>query len=114
MNQGIWYKIVEAKIQPGYHYKTLFHGVNRSRILPLDRWLEADIKMVSDGSNGTQYLSGWHIASRPTCFEYLLKFTANRKLAIVMCEVRGKIWSKKHSPSKIFLCKWINIRGAVT
>ena len=31
--------------------KTLFHGINGSRILPIDTWIQADIKMVSEGVN---------------------------------------------------------------
>lgn len=40
--------------------KTLFHGVNGSRRLPLGRWIEAEIKPVTDGSRQTPYLSGFH------------------------------------------------------
>ena len=39
---------------------TLFHGVNGSRRLPLDRWLTAERKMVRDGSGQGRYVSGFH------------------------------------------------------
>lgn len=28
---------------------TLFHGINKSKKLPLNQWIKADIKMVDDG-----------------------------------------------------------------
>ena len=40
--------------------KTLFHGVNGSRLLPINEWVEAEIKPVTDGSRQEPYLSGFH------------------------------------------------------
>jgi len=48
-----YYKIVE-KHQDGL--RTLFHGNKGSRILKTNIWLEANIKMVIDGSDGKKYL----------------------------------------------------------
>jgi len=46
-----WYKIVETDDKG--NIKTLFHGINRSRILRVGEWLQAELKMVIDGSRGT-------------------------------------------------------------
>jgi len=52
------YKVFDIKNdQPLF----IFHGINRSRVVPLNTWLKADKKMVTDGSCNTQYLSGFHI-----------------------------------------------------
>ena len=49
--------------------RTLFHGIpvdhdqsraGRSRVLPLDRWLDAEVRQVRDGAGNAQYLSGFH------------------------------------------------------
>ena len=39
----------------------LYHGVNGSRICPRSRILWAHRKIVTDGSNRREYLSGFHI-----------------------------------------------------
>jgi hypothetical protein len=38
--------------------KTLFHGVNGSRILPQGKWLKAEKKLASEGS-GRKYISAF-------------------------------------------------------
>ena len=42
--------------------KTLFHGNNGSRVIPMKEWVEASkYKLVTDGSSSTEYMSGWHV-----------------------------------------------------
>ena len=104
-----WYKIVE--IDDKGNIKTLFHGINRSRILKLGQWLKAEMKMVRDGPRSTEYLSGWHIA--PTyeeCKEYLKSFTYQQNKRIIECEAKN-IRPKSHSRSNIFLAEYIFIKG---
>ena len=78
--------------------KTLFHGVNGSRILPFDMWIDADRKLVSDGSGGTKYESGFHIfLTHGKAEEYLKKFRTPRNRIIIRCETKafkGKITNK--------------------
>jgi len=103
-----WYKIVE--MDPKGNLKTLFHGVNRSRILKVGKWLKADLKMVKDGTSKTEYLSGWHIA--PTyeeCVRYLKAFKHRHNKRIVKCEAKN-IRPKSHSRHKIFLAEHILIK----
>lgn len=55
------YKIFDLHIgSEGESPKTLFHGVQGSRHLPLGRWIIAEQKWVTDGSRQTPYLSGFH------------------------------------------------------
>ena len=104
-----WYKIVD--IDSEGNFKMLFHGINGSKILPIEEWIEAESKTVTDGTNGTKYDSGWHImATYDEAEEYLSKFTDKTKnRGIVIIDVRGRVWPKKHSNSNVFLCEWIKV-----
>ncbi len=103
-----WYKIVD-KDKDG-NFKTLFHGIDGSRIIPVGEWVKSEQKIVSDGSTGTKYKSGWHIIlDYDECREYLSKFTANIERTIVRVKIKGKTWSKEHSPSNVWLCEYIKI-----
>jgi len=92
---------------------TLFHGVGGSRVLPLNRWIDAEIKTVHDGSKdtATPYLSGFHVMES---FDDLMKFTNRfRKiedLYMVLVDVGGEIRDKEHSPSNILLAERMKIR----
>ena len=103
-----WYKIVER--QNGA-IKTLFHGLNGSRVLPENKWLKAEKKLVRDGTSKTWYESGWHII--PTyeeCVEYLEFFQKLDTKDIVKCKAK-KIWPKSHSRSNVYLAEYILIEG---
>ena len=103
-----WYKIVDYE---NGKYKTLFHGINKSRVLEFGKWLEAVMKDVSDGSSATIYTSGWHlIPTYKECIEYLEKFKHRDKKRILKCKAKN-IWAKDHSPSNIFLSQFIFIEG---
>ena len=103
------YRIVEKT--PHGQYKTLFHGCNGSRVLPVGVWLKSEQKKVRDGSGGTYYTSGFHlIESLKECQNFMKrKFTAPRNLVIVKCLISGETWPKSHSPSNIILCKYMKI-----
>jgi hypothetical protein len=115
-----WYKIVD-KDKKG-NFKALFHGIDGSRIIPVDEWVKSEQKMVRDGSIGTKYKSGWHIMKDheyksgwhimkdyDECQQYLFMFTADKPRVIVRVKVKGKMWAKEHSPSNIWLCEYIKI-----
>jgi hypothetical protein len=107
-----WYKIVD-KDNSG-RYKTLFHGIDGSKVIPVDEWVRSDQKGVRDGTGGTLYVSGWHVMMNLCeCREYLSRFTANKDRVIVEIDVRGFIWSKDHSPSNVHLCDEIKIIAEV-
>ena len=104
------YKIVE--VMDG-EIRTLFHGLNGSRKMPRGVWLEALIRPVRDGSNGTWYMSGWHVFRKlKDCHRYKELFTSRPKLLrCVPCRVFG-LWLKDHSPSPVMLAKWIKFLEA--
>lgn len=105
----MFYKIVDED-KPGI-FKTLFHGINGSRVLQFNEWLEADLKMVKDGTSKTKYLSGWHIMEDlQECTDYLRNFKHLTKKRIVACEAKH-IWPKSHSRSNVWLSQYIKITG---
>jgi hypothetical protein len=86
--------------------KTLFHGVNGSRIIPQDTWMIAQKKIVSDG--GTKYVSGFHVLkTRAECEKYLNKFT--RKNIYVVSILAQNLRPKLHSSSPVFLAERIKL-----
>jgi hypothetical protein len=103
------YKIVE-------HYKggirTLFHGTHGSRHLPINVWIDAQIReSAKDGTSKSTYKSGFHsIPTLKECRDYLSQFkTRLDDLVIVEVEVGNETWGKKHSPSNIILSSKIKI-----
>lgn len=105
----IAYKIVEYEDNK---IKTLFHAVNGSRIIPCNKWIEADVKQGRDGSGDRWYLTGWHtLPTKEDAERYITRFK-NRvdKLKIVKCEVKDT-WSKEHSPDPVILSRYIKFLG---
>lgn len=91
---------------------TLFHGINRSREMKVGEWMTANIKDVRDGSRerAKLYKSGFHVLeSLDECRAFSKRFTADRKLCIVECEIGENRWDKEHSPSNIILAEKIKL-----
>lgn len=108
-----WYKIVDRDKHG--NFKTLFHGIDGTRIIPVGEWIRSVRELVTDGSKGTPYESGWHVMMNlDECRKYLSRFTAkNVERIIVEVDVKGKIWPKEHSPSNVHLCEYIKIIGEI-
>jgi hypothetical protein len=101
-----YYKIMD-KDEKG-RYKTLFHGLNGSKVLMPDKWYTAEKKMVSDGK-GTEYLSGFHVLpTSDECVEYLVKFKNLNDKVIVKCQCQ-KLRKKEHSNSNVYLADKIKL-----
>jgi hypothetical protein len=97
---NLWWKIVEYD---GANVKTLFHGVNGTRIMPVGVWLAAEKKMVTDGSGQQKYLSGFHIMPDiGSCLKYLHRFTNLKTKAFACVEVE-RIRPKPGSRDPVFL-----------
>jgi hypothetical protein len=106
--EKIWFKIVEKK---NGQYKTLYHGVNKSRILEIGKWIASEQKTVKDGQSTNRYTSGWHILPNlAETLEYLKKFKKERELKIMLCKAKGT-WKKEHSRNDVYLAKKIYILG---
>ena len=103
-----YYKIMDYE---GGNFRTLFHGLNGSKTVPMYEWLQARVAIVSDGTNGTKYKSGWHVfTSFDECQKYLKKFQNLKNKVIAKCNARN-LWPKEHSRSNVLLAEWINIVG---
>jgi hypothetical protein len=110
----IYYKIVEHSKPPPDHkdvFKTLYHGVNGTRILKQEQWLKANIKNVADGSihRDTNYLSGWHVfADKEQANKYLYRFKNIQNKVIVPILVKN-IRPKEHSKASVYLAEYMYI-----
>jgi hypothetical protein len=83
---------------------TLFHGTKGSRVLHLNKWLQADIKEVHDGTNGTPYLSGFHLlCSIQDMAKVIRTFKKFDNLYVIPVFADGIIWEKEHSKSNVVL-----------
>jgi len=94
------------------NYKTLFHGIKKSKIMKVNEWLQAEVKYVTDGSPKTSktYLSGWHvIKGKDNALKYMNRFKDKSNLVIVPCEVRDE-WKKEHSRSEVYLSEWMKLK----
>ena len=104
-----YYKIVDSY---NGEFRTLFHGINGSKILPAGEWLTAEKKEVSDGG-GTKYISGFHVMR--TFYDakkYLnTKFKNKEFKVIILCKTEG-IRKKEHSRDDVYLADKIFIEGA--
>lgn len=108
MNNKHYYKIVDIEND---QIKTLFHGLGGSRVLPINKWLTATKKMVSDGKGTTKYLSGFHIMeSLDDSINYLKKFKNIENKAVLLVSAKN-IWKKEHSTSNVWLCEKMKIHS---
>ena len=93
------YRICERKNEKLY---TLFHAINGSREMPIEKWMDAEIKPVKDGK-GTVYISGFHcMENLKEMRDFKRMFRKPRDLVLVECEVEG-IRTKDHSRANILL-----------
>ena len=93
---------------------SLFHGTDGSRIIPLDRWHKANIKLVRDGSNNRYYDAGWHfLPSKEDAINFFSRmFRIKDNRYVVKCYVRGNIRLKEHSTKgKCWLADEIMIKS---
>lgn len=82
----IAYRIFECKDNKPH---TLFHGYEGSRSLPLNKWLKAINKPVTNPGGGKVFTSGFHVClSCDDILSYIKRFTSNRKY--VICKVKVK------------------------
>ena len=105
------YRMVEKDSRG--NLKTLFHGIKGSRILPINKWICADLKLVSEGVNGKKYLSGFHsLKTLEECKVYSKKFKNRQNRYFVQIEIKG-IRTKEHSSSDVYLSKYMKINEPV-
>ena len=88
--------------------KNLFKGIEGSRTLPLDKWLEAENKWSVDGSGQEPYLTGIHcLLEKEKAINYLDNFRTDRDRIVVEC--RAKDLRQKPTNENVFLADFIYI-----
>jgi hypothetical protein len=95
-------------------YKTLFHGVNGSRILETDKWLTAEQKLVRDGGgSSTKYWSGFTVFFDVGVAIDYLKLFKNIDTKIIIPVRVDCVFPKTHSRKPVYLAQQMFIpKGA--
>jgi hypothetical protein len=113
-NTEFFYKIMD--LEKG-SLKTLFHGVNGSKTLPVFEWIKANLKKgASDGTRSATYTSGFHVMETQAQAEkYLMSNFRNlENKVIVRCRVGKLRWHKEHSPADgLWLAEYMYLCGVV-
>lgn len=95
------YKIMELAAD-GKSYRTLFHGVNGSRIIPFDTWMKAEIKWGGEG--GKKYWTGFHVLlNQEKCERYLKRFSQSKKTRVIVKCIAKNLRPKESSRGMVFL-----------
>lgn len=104
-----YYKIMIKDEESG-ELKNLFHGVNNSRTMPKNEWIEAEKKIVVDGSGQEPYVSGFHIfKNKEEAKSYLdSNFRTEKNRVIVTCKARN-LRSKERSRHDVYLADEIKL-----
>jgi len=90
-------------------FKTLFHGINKNRVLVKGKWLTCERKVVCEGMNGTKYISAFHVLpSLEECrkFSKIFKNRSNRR--IISLKYR-QFRPKRHARGPVLLVNQIFI-----
>ena len=104
------YKIMD--VAPNGDLRTLFHGINGSRVVPQNVDIKANVKDgCRDGSGKRTYTSGWHtVETLDQAHDYLRFFWNLSNKVIVECTISGKTWKKAHSRvDYVWLSEFINL-----
>lgn len=101
----------DCRIRQKGNIKTLFHGVNGSRVLPTEKWIKADTKLVTDGGR-TYYMSGFHVMKTiEDCNEYMKRFNTNRRtLVIAPCESSRLVKKPTKGSTPVYLVKKLKVK----
>ena len=81
----------------------IFHGVNRTRTVPRNEWIEAERKFVTDGSCSTEYLSGFHIFPDHDAIKQWCKSVKNIDNRVVVKVDMRETRPKSHSKHDVIL-----------
>ncbi len=90
-------------------FKTLFHGVKKSRTLNTNKWLTCERKIVHEGTNGTRYISAFHVLpSLEECRKFSKIFKIRDTRRIISLKYRH-YRPKRHSKGPVILANQIYI-----
>lgn len=103
----VGYRVVE--LGKNGEFKTLFHGLNKSRVLPKGKWLTAERKIVHEGVDGTKYISSFHVLpSLEECQEFSQIFRIRSNRRIISLKYKN-FRPKRHSRGPVLLAEKIFI-----
>lgn len=106
------YKIMLDTDTPGA-FRTLMHGIDRTRNLHRGRWYEAENKMRVDGSGQEPYRTGVHVfPSLDKATSYLQNFRTEVPRVIVSCWIKS--YRTKPTNDDVLLADRFRIIGRVT
>jgi hypothetical protein len=101
------YKIVDLA-KDGKTLKTLFHGVDGSKTLPMRIWIKSEKKWAGEG--GSKYWTGFHVIKDiDKCREYLKRFTDKSKRRVIVSCLAKNLRPKESSRGDVFLAEEIMI-----
>jgi hypothetical protein len=101
MKPVICYKIMDLD-EKDKSYKTLFHGINGTKVIPLDKWVKSVRKWAGEGGN--KYWTGFHvILSKKKCKKYFKRFTDEKKTRVIVKCLAKSLRPKKSSKGLVFL-----------
>lgn len=89
--------------------RTIMHGWYGSRSLPLDQWLPAEVKDVSNPGDklGNTYKSGWHVA---LAVDVVANYTNRFSEPPIICPVWvSDLEAKPRSVADMYLARWMLI-----
>lgn len=98
------YKVFECKNSLPHF---MFYGINGSKMVPLNKKLKAERKLVRDGSGKRWYKSGFHVYCSLDIlkkFVKTLKINRNTRFIVEVLAINPK---KKHEKSKAHLSQEI-------
>lgn len=106
-------KVAYRLFRKGDRPATLFHGLDGSRTLPTDVWIDAEVKLVwnpGKNNNGPGYMSGFHVGfDRDEIVEYTKRFKNPDDL--VVCKIYvDKVRPKPRATSNIHLAECMLIK----
>lgn len=105
-------KVIKAfRYHPDEKPHFLFHGNNGSTVVPLNKWVRAERRIVRDGSGKTFYASGFHAFTQKSALKEWQKSTKHKHV-VATAHVRVT-WEKSHSRHKgVVLAKWLYVSSA--
>ena len=88
------YKIVECRDGQLWF---LYHGLNKSRIIPTGKWLKADKRTARDGGGSRWYKSGFHVfLTADSAYRYFQRYFTRSNRPLILISVAAA--NPRHKP----------------
>ena len=88
--------------------KNLFRGIEGTRTIKFNTWLEAEKKMSVDGSGQQPYLTGIHVLkNKQKAIDYLENFRTDKSRIVIPCKAKGL--RQKPTNEDVYLADYIYV-----